>query len=143
MRIDQKLKTITDQIDGLSFEYNYWALANFNVSKKALPICICIPPTAGAIITKNGNYRDRMSTLIAFLDAAEFDADGKINEIVIDKMKAVAKAFIAKLNRAGFFKMLPDNIPYSVTYDKLDDNLAGIVIELQLEEITGTCENYL
>jgi len=139
MTINEKIKQIVDTIEGLNFEYNDWSRANVTLSKKPLPICVCLPPVSGEIITKNGNIRDRRNMLVAFLDKAEFDYEGKVNEKTVDNMKLFAKRFIVALNKSGMFKTLPDTVKYSVCYDRLDDNLTGIILDFDLEDLQGGC----
>ena len=143
MRIDQKIKQIVKGIGGLTFEFNDWTRANYTLSQKKLPVCMYILPVSGTFINKNNNLRDRPKALVAFLDLAEFDFDGKTNERTIERMKHYAKRFIVAVNNSGMFKTIPENVHYSVIYDKLDDNLTGVVLDIELEELVGECVSNL
>ncbi|MDR2929074.1 MAG: hypothetical protein LBV41_12880 [Cytophagaceae bacterium] len=139
MRIDEKVKEIIEGIGGLSFEFNDWSRSNYTLSKTVLPACLYILPVSGTLLNKNGRLRDRPNAMIAFLDLAELDFDGTTNEPTVERMKGFAKRFIAAVNRSGWFRQVPENIPYSVVYDKLSDNVTGVVLNLELEELTGDC----
>ena len=110
----------------ISYKFNDWTRANVNFDFKQLPVCLYILPVSGQINFKNGNVRDNPNALIAFLDKAEFDFEGVENEVTVERMKYYAVEFISRVNQSGLFKQLPENIPYSVVYDKLDVNLTGI-----------------
>jgi len=139
MRVDEKIKTIVEQMSGITFEFNDWTRANVTLDFKRLPVCLYILPVSGQMNFKNGNIRDYPNALIAFLDAAELDFDGATNEPTVERMKDFARTFVRLLNKSGMFEPLPDVINYSVVYDKLDSNLTGVVLSLNLKELKGEC----
>ena len=141
MRVDEKIKKIVESIDGLNYEYNDWTRANVTLDNLPLPVCLYILPVYGSLLNKNGNFRDHPNAMIAFLDKAEFDFDGKDNEPTVEKMKYLAKKFVIAVNDSRMFRPLPENIPYSVVYDQLDVNLTGVVLNITLEEEVGMCIN--
>jgi len=139
MRVDEKIKKIVESIEGLSYEFNDWTRANVELDNAPLPTCLYLLPVSGQLLNKNGNFRDQPNALIAFLDLAELDFDGEDNEPTVERMKEYAKAFIIAVDKSGMFQPLPEIIPYSVVYDKLDVNLTGVVIQVQLKELQGSC----
>ena len=139
MRVDQKIKQIVEGIEGLSYEFNDWTRANVEMDNKALPTCLYILPVSGRLHNKNGNFRDYPNALIAFLDKADLDFDGEDNEPTVERMKDYAKRFILAVNSSGEFDAIPEDTPYSVVYDHLDVNLTGVVIQVQLKELRGSC----
>lgn len=139
MRVDQKVRQIVEGICGLSFEFNDWTRANVKLDKKELPTCLYLLPVSGQLRNKNGNFRDYPNALIAFLDKVDLDFEGKDNEPTVERMKAYAKKFIQAVNNSGMFESLPEDVAYSVVYDKLDANLTGVVIQVQLKELQGSC----
>ena len=139
MRVDEKIKKIIEGIDGLSYEFNDWSRASVTLDTKVLPTCLYLLPVSGQLVNRNGNFRDHPNALIAFLDKADFDFEGEDNEPTVERMKEYAKQFILAVNNSGMFKYLPENIPYSVVYDKLDVNLTGVVLQIKLEESQGSC----
>lgn len=139
MRVDQKIRRVVESIDGLSYEFNDWTRANVTLDNAVLPTCLYLLPVSGRLHNKNGNFRDYPNALIAFLDKAELDFDGGENEPTVERMKDYAKRFILTVNSSGMFEPIPEDVAYSVVYDKLDVNLTGIVIQVQLKELKGSC----
>jgi hypothetical protein len=139
MRIDKKIKSIVEQIEGLNFEFNDWTRANITLDTKNLPACLYLLPISGNLKIKNGFAKDQPNALIAFLDKAELDFNGDTNEPTVERMKNFAIQFIKVAKSSEFFEPLPDFVPYSVVYDKLDVNVTGIVLQLQLKESEGKC----
>jgi hypothetical protein len=57
-------------------------------------------------------------------------------------MKALAKDFLLRLNKVeGIENISLDEVSYSVVYDKLDENLTGVILDLRISESEGTCHN--
>jgi hypothetical protein len=139
MRIDEKIKQIVDSLGGLTFEFNDWTKLNYKLSQKNLPVCMYLLPVSGSFLNKNNNMRDRPKALIAFLVLSELDFEGETNEPTVERMKQYAKRFIAAVNKSGMFKPISEITHYSVVYDKLDDNVTGVVIDIELEELIGDC----
>lgn len=139
MRIDEKLETIVSKIEGLSFEYNDFARFNERTTLIKMPVCFVEIPLSGLFRTKHGIYRDKVIVTVSFLSLAELDFEGKKNEIVVEQMKMFAKQFINQLNKSNLFKPLPDNVPYYIYYNKLNDNLTGVSLNLELEDLKGVC----
>jgi hypothetical protein len=139
MNVEQKINSIVESIAGLSYEFNDWSRANVKLDMKVLPTCLYLLPVSGLLYNHNGNFRDYPNALIAFLDKADFDFEGGENESTIERMKQYARKFIIAVNNSGMFSPLLENVPYSVVYDKLDVNVTGVVIQVQLKELQGTC----
>lgn len=139
MRVYEKIKSVVDSIEGLSFEFNDWTRANVTLDYKCLPTCLYVLPVSGELNAKNGNFRDYPNMLIAFLDKADLDFEGTDNEIVVERMKDYARQFIIAVNRSGLFEPIPDRVSYSTIYDRLDVNLTGVAIQVQLKELQGHC----
>jgi len=139
MNVEEKVKSIVEKISGLNYNFNDWTRANVELDYERLPICLYILPPSGTLLFKNGNIRDYPSTIIAFLDKADFDFDSTENEVTVERMKFFAKQFVVGLNSSGLFQPLPENITYQAIYDKLDVNLTGVAISVELKEINGIC----
>jgi len=136
--VKDKVKEIVESM-GLPFQYNDWTRVNVEVDFTKLPLCVFVLPVSGQLYNKHLNIHDWPNCLIAFLDLAEMDFDGEENENTVDRMKKKAFEFVSAVNNSNAFEPLPDIIPYSVVYDYLDDNLTGIVLDVQLKERVGSC----
>jgi len=139
MKINDKLQQIVSKIEGLSFEYNDYARFNKKTTQIKMPVCFVQTPFNGTIKNKNGRLKDIVNVTVCFLDLAELDFEGNKNEYTIEEMKSYAKRFIWELNKSNLFKPLPENVLYHIYYNKLNDNLTGVELDLQLEELTGIC----
>lgn len=139
--VQEKIKQIVQSIDGLSYFFGNWTQANYELDKctVSLPVCVNVLPVSGDLYNKNGNFRDHPDCLIAFLDLADLDFEGEENEITVERMKAYAKKFIIAINESGLFQPISEIIPYSVVYDKLDQNVTGIMISIKIKELIGDC----
>lgn len=141
MSVQQKIKDIVQNIDGLDYMYNDWTRANveFDFDKVKFPVCLSVLPVSGQLYNHNGNFRDYPNCLIAFLDLADLDFDGEENDSTVERMKDYAKKFVIAINKSKQFAPIPETIPYSVVYDMLDQNLTGLTIQVQLKELIGDC----
>jgi hypothetical protein len=137
--IKEKVKSIIEKIEGLSFEYNDWTRANITLDNKELPTCLYLLPVSGSLNMHNGIIRDKPDCLIAFIDKDELDFDGEQNDEIMERMKDFARRFIVEVNKSGLFKPVDGNFIYTSIWDKLDVNLTGIVLEIRLEELDGVC----
>lgn len=143
--VEQKIKEVVSEIDGLSYMFNDWSRANvdLDLNTAKFPVCVNVLPVSGQLKWKNNNFRDNPNCLIAFLDLTEFDFESKENENIVDRMKVYAMKFIFTVNESDLFEPIPESIPYSVVYDFLDQNLTGIILSIQLKELKGYCGDEL
>lgn len=138
MTVEQKIKRIVDSMEGVSYLFDNWQTANIRLDRIKLPAVLNLLPVSGTFNLGRQQLRDCPNCMMAFMDKAGFDFDGTENDAVIEGCKNKAKEFILLSNRSGMFKEISGDIPYSVFYDRLDVNVTGIVIQLKLEETTGT-----
>lgn len=137
LSVMEKVKSIVKKIDGLHFEYNDWSRQNIGVKK--YPACLYLLPVFGELHLHNGIFRDIPNAEIAFIDLDVLDFDGEQNDVVMERMKAFAKQFVFEVNKSGLFKQIPEKFTYKSVWDKLDDNVTGVVLEIRLEELQGVC----
>lgn len=52
-------------------------------------------------------------------------------------MKRLCIRFINAVNESGLFEPIEGNLPYQVMYDRLDQNVTGIIITPILKEVEG------
>lgn len=123
---------------GVRYIYDRWNTVNLQLDKGEFPVIVNVLPVSGSLAI-GARYRDNPNCMIAFLDKAELDFDGKENEDSVEHCKLMAQEFIARLNKSGHFRPVGGDIPYSVVYDKLDVAVTGVVIEVQLKENVGVC----
>lgn len=134
--VERKIASIAEQL-GITYLYDNWATANVRLDKEKMPVMINVLPVSGKFSLSRVQIRDCPNCMLAFADLAELDFDGVDNDEVIECCKSHAIDFIKGLNNSGLFEPVDGDITYSVFYDKLDVNITGIVIELQLKEVHG------
>jgi hypothetical protein len=126
---------------GMSYMFDNWARVNVRADKvDKYPLLVDMLPSGGAFGLQSGQIKDEQNCLFAFLDKTPLDFDGTTNDAIIERMKTLAKKFIYQINNGGIYEAIDgDTLPYSVVYDKLDENVTGITIELTLIPIAGEC----
>ena len=92
---------------------------------------------SGVLNVTDRKLRDFPNCMLAFIDKTDFDFDGKENDEVLERCKNLAMEFVLTANASGLFEPVTGDVRYSVLYDKLDVNVTGVVIELQLREKQG------
>lgn len=140
MTIQQHIKSIAQQM-GIAYIYHNWTSVNQAVSTSQLPVMINVLPVSGSF-SVGYELTESANCMIAFLDKAEYDFDAEQNDQVVERMKTLAKDFLLRLNKVeGIENLSLADVSYSVAYDKLDENLTGIILELRISESEGTCHN--
>ena len=142
MTVEQKIRSIVDDMEGVSYVFDDWSRVNLKMDKLKLPAVINILPPSGTLEYSKGVFKDAPNCAIGFADIAQLDFDGAENDATIDRCKSMAMEFIARVNNSKFFEPLQDLIHYSVFYNKLNRNITGIIIELSLKENVGVCVPY-
>lgn len=135
--VESKIKSIVEQMEGVSYIFENWATANARLDCITLPAVLNVLPVSGTFNLGKTQLKDYPYCMIAFVDKSDLDFDGTENDGVIERCKNLAKEFILRLNASDLFEPVDDDITYSVIYDKLDVNVTGIVIETQLRETKG------
>jgi hypothetical protein len=77
--------------------------------------------------------------MFAFLTPCNLDFEGEGIQPQINRMKERAKQFVAAVNESGLYNWVDGNLPYRVVYDKLDENMVGITMEITLTPQEGEC----
>ncbi|UVX35849.1 MAG: hypothetical protein [Bacteriophage sp.] len=135
--VEQKIKSIVDKMDGLTYVFDNWQTANLRLDKLPFPAVVNVLPVSGRFNMGKNQLKDYPNMLIAFLDKTDFDFDGEDNDLIVEKCKNLAREFILRANESRLFEYIEGDIYYSVVYDKLDVNVTGVVIELTPKEING------
>lgn len=135
--VERKIASVAAKLEGVTYLYDNWATANVRLDRLEFPAIINLLPVSGRFDISRTQLRDCPECMIAFADKTRFDFDGVENDEVIERCKALAVRFILELNKSGLFEWTSTDIRYSVFYDKLDVNITGIVVELNLKEVKG------
>ena len=135
--VEAKIKSIVEQMEGVTYIFENWATANVKLDNVSLPAILNVLPASGTFNLGKTQLKDYPYCMIAFIDKSDLDFDGTENDGIIERCKNLAKEFILRLNTSDLFEPVDGDILYSVIYDKLDVNVTGIVIEAQLKESRG------
>lgn len=135
--VERKIASVVETMGNLTYVFDNWHTANFRLDKESLPAVINVLPVSGVMNVTDRKLRDFPNCMLAFVDKADFDFDGKDNDEILERCKNLAIEFILTANASGLFEPISGDVRYSVLYDKLDVNVTGVVIELQLREKQG------
>lgn len=136
--VEGKVRAVVESM-GADVDYLFmnWAQANVELDRIEKPTVVYVLPANGNLNVAWNQIKDKPESFIAFVSSTEFDFDGEANDNIIEAMKRLAMGFIRTLNESGYFEPIERDVPYSVLYDHLDQNVTGVVIRPILEEIEG------
>lgn len=140
MTVEQKIKTIVDQMEGITYVFGNWNMVNVMLEKirdVEMPVFVNLLPMSGSFNLGKTQLKDYPNCMFAFLHKTNLDFDASDNDSIIERCKDYAIEFVLRLNESSLFEQIDENIHYSVYYDLLDINMTGISIEVQLKETKG------
>lgn len=143
MTVEQKVKSVAETIEGLTYVFENWTKADIRIERLPLPAMVNLLPVSGSFKLKNNQFKDQPNCMFAFFDKSERDSNGLEHGTVVDRCKSLAMEFIVRLNESGLFEPIEDEISYSVSLDKLSTYVSGIIVSLQLKEVKGVCVSNL
>jgi hypothetical protein len=135
--VEEKIRSIAEQIKGVNYIFDSWQNANIRLDEEQFPVIVNVLPASGTLKLGKQQLKDFQNCMIAFLDKTDFDFDSLENNAIVERCKNIAKEFILRVNESDLFEDIEEEIFYSVIYDKLDANVTGIMIELELRETKG------
>lgn len=140
MSIENKIREIAkDKFNGYSYVFEDWNGASEVMDRVPLPAIVSILPTGGAISFTRSGVKDSENVLLAFVDKVVRDANGEDNEAVYTRMKKTAIAFVNEMNNSRYFEPIGENIKYTTVLEKASSYYTGIILELEVQERSGTC----
>ena len=124
-----------------SWQYNDMATSNVKLdNKKPSPTAVFYQITDFVYDLTTGIKRERANVLVAFLQKEnKLDAEGLEQDQIIKQMSDIAFEFLSNIISEGTLRILNDKIKLKSTFLRSDSNRTGVVIELELEEKSGTC----
>ena len=102
--VEQKIKSIVDKMEGITYIFDNWRMANVKLDKVPLPAVINILPVSGSFNLSKSQIKDFPNCLIAFVDKIDLDFDGTKADQKVELCKSYAKEFILRLNESGLFE---------------------------------------
>lgn len=111
---------------------------NEMVSRMEFPCATFQLLTTGNAVNEAGQLKERVSAAIFFVEPSQFDFNAVPNEVIIDRCKGRAFAWLGSLNVDEWLTLSSLNRTSRV-YDDTDDILTGFGVFADLEELTGVC----
>ena len=127
---------------GCRYIYDEWGRVNLHADRLKMGDTVVVEtlPTNGQIDTTfSPLVRTSRTAIFAFLKHCNLDFDGVEVGEIIEEMLNVAKAYIVRLDKCGWFEPLEGKIEYNSVIDFLDSNMAGVRVTLELKELRGGC----
>lgn len=143
-KVEAKVRAVVKSMgDDVKYLFMNWSQTNVAMDDIDMPTIVYVLPPSGKLDFGYARVKDYPETQIGFLCPTDFDFDGTENDNIIEQMKRLAIRFIKALNASEMFELIEGKQPYQVVYDKLDQNVTGIVLTLPLEEVEGVriCED--
>lgn len=133
--------TDDEECELASWQYNDMATSNVKLdNKKPSPTAVFYQVTDFEYDLRTGIRREKANILVAFLQKEnKLDADGLEQDQIIKEMSDIAFEFMSKVMSEGSLRILNDKIKLKSTFLRSDSNRTGVVLELELEEKSGTC----
>lgn len=134
--VEGKVRTIAQPL-GVTYVYNDWTKVNVDFDKLQYPAIIFIQPASGNLHVANGQIKDQPDTQFAFMDKTIYDDNAVGSDSVVERMKRLCYKFIKAFNESKLFEPFPEDIPYKVVIDHLDQMVSGIIITPRIKEKKG------
>ena len=140
MSIENKIREIAkEKFAEYSYVFEDWNGASEVMDRVPLPAIVSILPTGGTISFTHSGVKDSENVLLAFVDKVVRDANGEDNEEVYTRMKKTAITFVNEMNKSHYFEPIGENIKYTTILEKASSYYTGIILELEVQERSGTC----
>ncbi len=133
--------TDDEECELASWQYNDMATSNVKLdNKKPSPTAVFYQITDFVYDLTTGIKREKANVFVAFLQKeVKLDAEGLEQDKIIKKMSEIAFEFLKNVMDEGSLRVLNDKITLKSTFLRSDSNRTGVVMELELEEKSGTC----
>ncbi len=140
MEIIDKVKNILDSMTGLkTVLYQSGFSANVTLDRKETPAAVLYLLTDFDVDIHHGTSKESADLEILFCERTKFDITGDQKDTIITNCTALAKEFISKLLQDKSLYINQDSIHCKCAYGRFDCMVAGVSIELKIEEKQGQC----
>lgn len=122
--------------EGFPVYYHDEPTLNFMTSQMQFPCALFQLLTTGRAVREGGMVKERVPAAVFFVEPSQFDFDAVDNELIIDRCKQRAFAWLASLPSSSDVELL-DVTRTSRVYDRYDDILTGFGVLAELQELQG------
>ena len=136
----QKVAKVAARFKDCHYYFLNWAQLNeqLDMYQDDKPvICFLLPPTGYFDIRQNGDtIVDNPVTEITFIAPGKMDQDTQIADVIIERMKYLAKCFLRELNKSGYFDIIDKTqITYETVLEpRTDDAYIGVTVTLPISD---------
>lgn len=140
MTIVDKIKASIQAELGVDFPVYYHddPTLNLMTSSMTFPCALVMLITDGRVVQEGGTVKEVVSAAVFFVEKTEFDMAAEANEVIIDRCKGRAFAWLLCLGADPWITLSNLNRTSRV-YDRYDDILTGFGVFADLKENTGFC----
>jgi len=140
MIITDKILSILRSMESLkTVLYQSGFSANVSMDRKDTPAAILYLLTDFDVDIQHGTSKESAELEVFFCERTKFDITGDQKDTIINNCTALAKEFISKLLAEKTLYINQDTIHCKCTYGKFDCMVAGVSVELKIEERQGSC----
>lgn len=136
--VESKLKAIAgEKFPGWSFVLDDWKSADRAIAGVTVPAILCLLPSGGKVVAKNGKAVVSKDCALAFLTRVKRDADGADNVEAYEEMLQAAIRFYGEIYKAGM--RVPDEVEFTTIYEGTANILTGVLMSVSITDNTKVC----
>ena len=141
MTIVDKIRNSIQAELGATFPVYYHDDPTLNLltSQMDFPCALVTLITEGRAVQEGGTLKEIVSSAIFFVEKSDFDFEADANEVIIDRCKQRAFAWLNGLGADPWLTLYNLNRTRRV-YDQYDDILTGFGVFVDLKENEGFCD---
>lgn len=133
MNTREKVEAIASEVfAGRTLIFADWYEADRILERASFPAIVCVLPTGGNIMSKNGRVYDTNEVAITFIDKAAKDAKGSELMEVHARMLEDAVKFCTAVGKSRYFEPI-EQAQYTTIYEQLSTIATGVMLQLSLK----------
>lgn len=135
----KKIMQSVSSATGLRCLYQSEQAINVMLDNADMPCAFAFLLQSNGMNTASGNYRERVTIAVFFVDLTNYDFNSIENEDIISRCKSAAVDWLAALQTSHFFRLISVNSTQRV-YDRFDAIVTGFAVNVTIEEVEGVCK---
>ena len=141
MTIIEKIENSIQRRHGDDFPVYYHDEPTLNLlaDEMDFPCAVVQLLVSGTATIDSGNARETVPAAVFFVEPSEFDFDAKENEVIIDRCKTRAFAWLLSLQTDGKLELEAIERTQRV-YEQFDAILTGYAVMVRLKELQGVTD---
>lgn len=136
--IESKLEAIAkEKFPSWSWVLDDWKSADRALSGLSVPAILCLLPSGGKVVAKNGRATVMKSCNLAFLTRVKRDADGVDNVEAYNEMLAEALRFYGEVYKSGL--IASNEFEFQTIYEGTANILTGVLMSVEITDNSRIC----